>query len=179
MIKQPTLYKRTSTGKIQTWFIEIDGGSYRTTSGQQGGKLVTSLWTVAEAKNVGRSNETSPEEQALLETEAIYTKKLEQGGYFRTIEEIDDDRGFFEPMLAHPFDPTRLPEGERFYVQPKFNGIRCVARKSGLWSRKGKKFVNCPHIEEELKPFFETWPDAILDGELYNHDYRSDFTGYN
>ena len=32
------------------------------------------------------------------------------------------------------------------------------------------------HILEDLKPFFDTYPeDAILDGELYNHDLRDDF----
>lgn len=28
----PTLYKRTSAGKVQIWFAEVDGDRYRTTS---------------------------------------------------------------------------------------------------------------------------------------------------
>jgi ATP-dependent DNA ligase len=155
--------------------MEVDGNKYRTTSGQETGKHVVSEWTIAEGKNLGRSNETSPEDQARLQVEAIYKKKLEQSGYFRDKADIAGDRGLFEPMLAKPFESDRLTPGERFYVQPKHNGVRCIAKKDGLWSRKGKKFVNCPHIEEELKPFFEKYPDAMLDGELYNHDYKSRF----
>ena len=174
-MKFKTLYKRTSTGAVQIWFMEVEDGKYRTTSGQQDGKLVVSEWTVAKPKNVGKANETTAQEQAELEMLAKYKKKLEQSGYFEKLAAVDDDRGFFEPMLAKPFEPDRLIAGETFYIQPKHNGVRCIANKDGLWSRKGKKFVNCPHIEEELKPFFAKNPDAILDGELYNHDFKSDF----
>lgn len=170
-----TLYKRTSAGKIQIWYMQRTGDKFRTISGQKDGKLVTSEWTVAEPKNVGRANATTGEEQALLEVTALYKKKLEQNGYFEELTDVDEDRGFFEPMLAKPFDADRLPDGEKFFIQPKFNGVRCIAKKDGLWSRKGKRFVNCPHIEEELKSFFDKHPEAILDAELYNHSYNSDF----
>ena len=174
-MKYDTLYKRTSTGAVQVWWMEIEGSKYRTISGKKDGKLVTSEWTLAEPKNVGRSNETTGEEQAIFEVKSIYTKKEEQNGYFYSESEIDEDRGFFEPMLAKPFEPERLVEGESFFIQPKHNGVRCVGRVSGLWSRKGKLFVNCPHIEDELRPIFTEHPNLVIDGELYNHDYKSDF----
>jgi DNA ligase-1 len=66
-------------------------------------------------------------------------------------------------------------EKEVYYSQPKLDGIRCIARIDGLWSRAGKEIVAVPHIEEALKGFFEKYPDAILDGELYNHDLKDDF----
>jgi DNA ligase-1 len=175
MIKHPTLYKRTSTGAVQIWYMEVDGHKFRTTSGQEFGKHVTSEWTEAEGKNIGRSNETSREDQAELEVLAVYKKKLEQSKYFRNKSDVDGET-FFNPMLAQKYDPDRLPcDGVRFYIQPKHNGVRCIAKRDGLWSRKGKRFVNCPHIEQELAPFFERYPDAILDGELYNHEHKDAF----
>ena len=50
--------------------------------------------------------------------------------------------------------------------------MRCVATKSGLFTRKGEKYLSCPHIEKSLAPFFEKYPDAVLDGELFNNDLR-------
>jgi DNA ligase-1 len=35
--------------------------------------------------------------------------------------------------------------------------------------------VAVPHIREALEPVFRNNPDLILDGELYNHEYREDF----
>jgi hypothetical protein len=33
-MKLPTIYKKTKTGKIQEWTIEVKGSQYRTISGQ-------------------------------------------------------------------------------------------------------------------------------------------------
>lgn len=177
MAKLQTLYKRTSTGDIQQWYMEIEGNKYRTASGRLHGKLVFSEWTVvSEGKNLGKVNETRLEEQALLQVKAIYKKKQEQGKYTPDMTAIDEAKeSYFSPMLAEKFDPSRLDGA--FYIQPKLNGVRCIADKNGLWSRKGKEFVNTPHISRELKSFFDNFPDARLDGELYNHAYKKDFEG--
>jgi DNA ligase-1 len=65
-------------------------------------------------------------------------------------------------------------------MQPKLDGVRCVIQldKSGkviAYSRTGKPWLNIRHILKDLKPWFEEHPDAILDGELYNHELRNDF----
>ncbi|MCK4501332.1 hypothetical protein KAU11_12600, partial [Candidatus Babeliales bacterium] len=52
------------------------------------------------------------------------------------------------------------------YSQPKLDGVRCIASKDGLHTRGGKSIVTCLHIEEQLQPFFEKFPDEILDGEF-------------
>ena len=43
------------------------------------------------------------------------------------------------------------------------------------YSRTSKEWKNIDHILKELKPFFQKYPDVILDGELYNHDLKNDF----
>ena len=167
----PTLYKRTSAGKVQIWRLERDGASYRTVSGQIDGQHVESGWKAAKPKNVGKSNETTAEEQAHLECEAQYKKKLAQGGYHDNLDSIDEAK-FFKPMLAKKYEGW--PGGE-VYAQPKLDGVRCIANREGLWTRQGKPIEAVPHIFEALQPFFVEHPDAVLDGELYNHDLRDDF----
>jgi len=61
---------------------------------------------------------------------------------------------------------------EQWGMQCKFNGNRCVATKDGLYTRKGEKYSSIPHIENALKNFFDAYPLAVLDGELFNNDLR-------
>jgi DNA ligase 1 len=175
MNKQPTLYKKTVSGATQIWYQVIEGNSYYTVSGQLDGALVQSTPTITTPKNVGKANETTAEQQAVLEVEANYKKKLAQGGYHENIEDIDYKK-YFEPMLAYDVDKKPIKNWNQvIWSQPKFDGIRCIAKKDGLWSRKGKPIVSVPHIMEQLKPLFERFPDAILDGEIYADKFADNF----
>lgn len=178
METRPTLYKRTVTGAIQQWHMEIDGTKYRTVSGQVDGKLVTSEWTTAEGKNVGRSNETTAEDQAKAEVDSRYTIKLNQGGYHESIDDVDKPK-HFKPMLAKKYEDY-VPDADTYangevVSQPKLDGIRCIATAEGLYSRQGKPIVSVPHIMESLQPMFDADPDLILDGELYASKFAEDF----
>ena len=178
VITSQPLFKRDSTGKIREWFYEVGKDStsvaWRTVAGTQDGKKVTSEWRTVEQKNVGKANETSLDEQALLEAEADEKKKLDRG-YFRDISDVDTFTKI-KPMLASKHEDAKYDFTEKeYYSQPKLDGIRCIARANGLWSRAGKEIIAVPHIMEALKPFFDANPDAILDGELYNHDLKDDF----
>ena len=75
-------------------------------------------------------------------------------------------------MLAKNFKDYKDKINWPVIVQVKFNGLRCIASKSGLFTRKGEKYISVPHIEESLKPFFQKYPSAILDGELFNFNLR-------
>lgn len=173
MKKHPELYTRDSVGNVRVWCMEQDGNRYRTMSGVQGGELVTSEWTVAKPKNVGKKNETTGEEQASSEIASRY-KKQRKTGYFNDPKDIDKTQ-YVEPMLAKLYkdyhDEIVLEEGE-WILQCKFNGMRCVATKDGLFTRKGEKYLSCPHIEEALSSFFDKHPEAVLDGELFNDRFR-------
>ncbi len=178
-MEHKVLYKRTSTGAIQVWWMEIDGAMHRSSSGQQGGAITTSEWTTCTSKNVGRANETSPEDQAILEVAAEYTLKQKKG-YRTTVEDVDTVG--FKPMLAQEFEGNNkkavekiFAAGGRVLVQPKLDGMRCIATAAGLVSRNGNPIVAVPHIVDALLPIFEKYPDLTLDGELYNHDLKADF----
>ena len=171
-MKLPTIYKKTKTGKIQEWTIEVKGNQYRTISGHtDSDNKITNNWSDCDIKNAGRSNATTPEEQAIKEAEAKRKKKLESG-YFEKIEDINKVQ-YFEPMLAQKYEDHEI--NYPVYSQPKLDGIRCIVTKDGMFSRNGKKIISAPHIRQHLDLFFKDYPNAILDGELYCDKFANDF----
>jgi ATP-dependent DNA ligase len=179
-IQRPTLYKRDSSGKIRTWFATTAGAIYTITSGTQGGKSTTSKPTICEPKNVGRSNETTADEQCQAEVEALYTKKLKTG-YFENIEDVDSGTALF-PMLAFRYDDLKkpLPFGkERIFAQPKLDGIRNIGRQDGNFSRKAEEFLTFPQVTGALRPIHEIFPNLSFDGELYSHHLQDDLPKIN
>ena len=160
----PILYKYTQKKQIQQWQILVKDNSFYTIEGIQEGVLTTSLPTFCEGKNIGRANETSPEEQALAEAKAKHQKKLDSG-YAENIS--DSGAKHFEPMLA--FEYSKYPDilfKKKTFVQPKLDGLRCANENNTLASRNGKPYVACPHLHQS---------STLLDGELYTHEYKDDF----
>jgi DNA ligase-1 len=167
------LFSKDTLGNIRVWSMEQNGDKYRTISGQRDGEKMTSEWSHAEAKNVGRSNATTAIEQSTAEIEAKYKKQLKTG-YHNNIKDVDVVT-YVEPMLAQTLHKlSKQPDfaKEQWGMQCKFNGNRCVATKDGLFTRKGEKYSSVPHIENALKSFFLEYPLAVLDGELFNNDLR-------
>jgi ATP-dependent DNA ligase len=155
--------------------MEYDHEKYRTHSGIEGGKIVVSGWQYPTAKNVGRSNATTIAEQVKAEVEAEYTKKQNQGKYHTSVgESIYFGAKFFECMLADKYDAKKHNKFP-YYSQPKLDGVRCLVSREGMQSRNGKPILSAPHIRKVLEPFFQKYPDVVLDGELYNHDLKNDF----
>ena len=76
-------------------------------------------------------------------------------------------------MLAHKYNSDKADYPA--YIQPKLDGVRCLFTKDGAFSRAGNQFMNVEHIEYDLKPVFNRYPNLILDGELYNHGLKDDF----
>ena len=173
MTNLPILYARTQTGAIQTWAVTIHENKYQTTFGQLDGKMQTTNWTECYGTNTGRSNERTPEQQAQFEAEALWKKKKDSG-YYESIQDVDVVK-FVEPMLAKNFDDYKDKTYFPIYSQPKLDGIRCIVTKDGMYSRNGKDIVSCPHIQTELVSFFSSFPNAVLDGELYCDKLNNDF----
>jgi DNA ligase-1 len=174
-MKLPALYSRRSDGKVQIWEKEVDGNKHRSHSGIMDGEIVVSEWTVCGGKNVGRTNETTANQQAMAEAKSEYQKKLDKG-YREDINDIDN-ASFFEPMLAKTWQDYKdeaLKSGKLF-LQPKLDGLRLIANKDGLWTRNGKEYKSIPHIHEALRPLFRYNPKYIFDGEVYADKYAQDF----
>ena len=176
-MKLDKIYKTTSIGKVQQWEVEVEGNQYWMITGQVGGKLVTSKPTICEGKNLGRSNETSPSEQALFEATAARRKKLEQD-YVESMDLLGtNETTYTEPMLAKIYGDykEKVDYKNGIFTQPKLDGIRVITRKDGMWTRKGKPIPALPHIFDTLKPIFAKFPSLVIDGEAYSQHLKSDF----
>lgn len=166
-----TLYKKDSSGKIRFVTVEANNGEILQDSGVLGSENIVKHVKAAKPKNIGRANETTAIEQAVLEVESIIKDKLTKG-YFLTVEETDEL--VILPMLAKDYfkEEKKIVWGvDEVIVQPKLDGMRCLAfvKASGevkLLSRAGKVIENMMHIEKDLS---ELGVDVILDGELYVH----------
>ena len=80
-----------------------------------------------------------------------------------------------KPMLAYKVDQKPVDWTTKVYLQPKLDGVRCIFTKDGAYSRAGNEFKNVAHIKYDLTDFFRKHPNAVLDGELYNHALKDDF----
>lgn len=182
MTTHPTLYKKTSVGKIQAWTISVDGNTITTVFGQVDGKLQTTQDVVKEGKNAGKANATTPEQQAEAEALAKWTKQKKKG-YVETIDDAQDGKrdavitGGIDPMLAHKYTERKHKIKYPAYSQPKLDGIRCIAVLSDgvctLWTRTRKPITGVPHIQREIERLFAG--DIVFDGELYCHALKQDF----
>ncbi len=152
----------------------VEGNAYFTESGLEDGKKVISEKKEVFGKNTGKKNETSDQEQAISEAESQVRKKLKTK-YYRTKESAKNAEGFFKVMLADKWESRKEKLEYPAIVQPKLDGIRCVITKDGARTRGNTPINVIPHILNELQPFFELYPNVILDGELYNHDLKDDF----
>ena len=125
-----TLFKRTKTGAIQYWKVltspdEHHGCHIVKESGQLGTiSPITHREFLNCGKNVGRSNETTPEEQAESQALSDWTKKHDEG--YKTLKDL----GIITPGEDHVFE---IGNGEGYFAgygtleaalnneMPKFN----------------------------------------------------------
>jgi DNA ligase-1 len=79
----------------------------------------------------------------------------------------------FNVMLAHPYGKKEFDKDS--FIQPKLDGVRCYITKDGAFSRNHKEFKTVDHIKDAFKPLFKKLPDLVVDGELYNHQFKDNF----
>jgi DNA ligase 1 len=191
------LFRIDSKGKMRVWQIGVDrasGDSFTviTTSGLVDGKKVSTNYIVSEGKNIGRTNETTPYEQACFEAKARHEAQI-RSGYADKKENATQDTlgsGIPAPMLAKIYSPggdvknSKTLEqmkiaGQMIHVQPKFDGNRCLIRvgqdKVEMFTRKGDRMLPVPHIESQIRwsydNAFTSGEEYILDGELYTDQF--------
>lgn len=174
-----TIYAPTKTGNVKTWRCNVQiEGTYPTlviiSQTKLDGKPVVRRQIFTEGKNIGKSNETTPHEQAVSEAESRYRKQFDNG--YQAEIPTDTSKancnalGFPKPMLAYPVDKVKDPEFPAF-IQPKLDGHRAlVTRQDGelvMYSRQGKWITTMNHILNQLDGLLDE--GVILDGELYVH----------
>ena len=181
--KLPTLYKVDIKGNIRHWTVAIKDASFYTEAGIVGDdyKVMKSKATKTVEKNVNKKNYISAEDQAGEEAKRKWLARKTEG-FYGTIEEAvkaDNKKPHFAPMLAEKYTEKLIKDSFPVMVQAKLDGIRCIVQKEDnklvARSRNGKEFDTLKLILDDLIPLFDEYPNLILDGELYNHDYKDDF----
>ena len=168
----PPLYTKTATGAVNTWVCWVEGSDVCVTWGQQGGAMQMARFA-CKPKNEGRANATTAEQQAVKEAVAKWKKQQKpKNGYTLSVEQTEEF--VLSPMLAHDFNKHEKKLVYPVDVQPKYNGLRCLAHvgpdgQVHLRSRGGDPY-SVAHISTALQGRITT--DRVLDGELYVHGMR-------
>lgn len=189
--KYHILYKTTSKGANIQWHIRIfedDQGQFKLIieRGHVGGKIQTDIIPiVAKAKR-------TPEEQAVLEADQRYKKKIREN-YRPKTEEKEIQDLFIKPYLLkqyHSFaEKLKFPAA----IQPKLDGIRSIFGAFKCKKKEGKlelRFISrqCVQFPNPLTHLKRDFMQSKLpkkrklyfDGELYIHDpdvYEVDIGG--
>lgn len=173
----PTLYAKDSKGGVKEWTVGVklspDGmaASLVTTFGKKGGKLQEQERVITTGKNVGKTNETSPFQQAISEAESDFKKKQDKG--YTPMGDIEETAVKL-PMLAQDFHKRKHDILYPCAVQPKLNGVRAFGHVGStvpgefFSSRGGKTFAAGEHLIKDVKELYSE--STITDGEIYNHD---------
>ncbi len=160
-----TLYKLDANGKLREWAVWIEPRTHLDVPFNKSSAYSCFAVIIRHGLDVGEKQfEQLPfptMEEAKAEADSRYERQRDRRGYTDT---IPVERPY-RPMLAQVYTQAkRLPP--MIVVQPKLDGLRCMAAKDWMMSRQGTFFKSVPHIQQALKYLP---PEVILDGELYCH----------
>jgi len=172
----PMLYAKASNGKTKQWSIRVDVNDAGIAtiimeSGYTDGKLAINQRLITDGKNIGKSNETTAEEQAVFDAQSKYNKKLDEA--YSTDINAFKNQTVKLPMLALGYEKRKHDIKFPCFVQPKLDGIRCIAEISGgevvYTSRKEKEFTTLAHLTKDIISMAKGI-GSPLDGEIYVHE---------
>lgn len=148
-----TLYKMNNTNSISWWTIEQHDTDYSIKWGQR-----------LSGKEHGHNYYSCTTAQEAAAKVASLTKhQIEREGYSLERPKSQPDK----PMLAQRWEDRKEKFDWTLYsLQPKLNGLRCIATQESITSRRLERIVSLPNIESILS-YLE--PNEKLDGELYIH----------
>ena len=182
-----TLYQLHLTGRLKHMVIEVKENQiiteWWTSKEDEDGKKQITKETVY-GKNKGRSNETSDEEQALLEFERKVKKKKEEGYVENKEDAIIGEEIVVSSTLTQSFAPckpiSKIKEKDDAYdgtwlAERKYNGSCILLHNTGKkrigYTRRIKPITEILSIVDEIKTNLDKLPDeSLVIGELVAFD---------
>lgn len=159
----PTLYALSSTQKIKQWTVSVfendDGTSIiRKDHGQTGKKITENNRNIKKGKNIGKSNETTPVQQAMSEAESAINVKRYANYEF----EIPDPNTYVPRVILPQLASPKKKGNIRFPcdMQPKLNGI-CNLTKRSLGYLELQQYFPAYIEWKGLKPPLSSIPQDI------------------
>ena len=184
-LELPILYGVSRTGKVKQWQVKVKAeygygpASIIVESGYVGGKIRPIIRRINKGKNIGKSNETKPFQQAVSEAQSKWNGKRDQN---YEPDQMDPDN--YTPRLMLPQLAKGMGKGKIVYpayIQPKFNGVCNLAEPPMVHpyfspspdliqhhSRGGHLFETLAHLDPWIK---ELNPPGPTHGELYVHGW--------
>lgn len=166
-----TLYALNKDKSFQEWKVFVIGSHVEVRFGKEMGKMQSKM-TFCEPKNIGRANETTGPQQALLEAQSKWEKQVRLGYRENKRDLLTEEN--FSPMLAHDAIKRAKSIVYPAYVQPKLDGVRALVTidKDGIPvfnSRGNKTYPVQGALLQQVKKLSEFSGFDKFDGELYIH----------
>ena len=170
MTELPILYKQNKNGSVQQWSVDVTDNVITVLQGQVNGAM-QSYQTTCVGKNIGRSNETSPSEQAVLEMKAKHIHQIDRKGYSLDVNNLTEKRG---PMLVNKMQKhLNKLDFPNVSSLPKLNGLNGIYRLEdgvlNLYSRGLTLYPRIPHLEADILRVMKLLGTTTLAGEIYHH----------
>lgn len=162
----PILYQKKANGKQHFWKINVISKKVpiiKVEYGQIGGKVVVSEKEITIAKG-----KKTLLEQAISEAQSKWNLMRDKKGYVSNKQ--NTGKLVIRPMLAKTFKMDEKNTHLKFpcYIQPKLDGVRCIANGGSMITRSGKTIHPFSDIQTQVDNL--GLPDnTYLDGELYSH----------
>jgi ATP-dependent DNA ligase len=178
----PSVSTITKTGKNNTItvVVYVIDKNMKNVSYDKGSYGIVSKWlslnnkvskcssktVIMKGKNIGKKNETSAIDQAVLIGQQTYNKLN------RKRTDIHEER--IHPMLVSHGDIDNDYEG--WFIQPKLDGsLATIYRRKDtkmpeMYSRRIVVNTSLKHIIDESAILFDKYPNLYFDGEVYAHD---------
>lgn len=114
-----TLYGVDKTLEVKVWSVWTEGDTVFVEWGKLDGKKQIKT-TVCKSKNIGRANETTPEQQAILEAQSKWNKQYDK--FYR--ETIEEAKALLTEGVMLAQDYSKKPHflEDRFYCSRKLDG---------------------------------------------------------
>jgi ATP-dependent DNA ligase len=183
------LYGMSKDGKIKNWEIKVekfnDYSEIVTLHGYEN-KIETRV-RVNKGKNIGKSNETTHYQQAILEAQSKWKKKHDVEKYTKYPEVfqhpetsktlLENPRGPRLPMLAQDYSKHKNKLKYPCFIQPKLDGYRMIydTTTKSMTTRQGKNFAIVKDSGLLYQELCSLPSGYIFDGELYVHSDEVSF----
>jgi hypothetical protein len=163
MYEFPPLFKKDASGKLRVWRLIVNHNK------------IISISSLVNGKETSSSRSTKDEETAMKKAKSLWKKQVQDKGYLPENGTVD--------TRIYPVALSSLRKDFDFvgsYVQPKIDGIRCLAQielgKLVMYSKRKHNFPFFHLLKEELAGLFERKKieELILDGELYVHQLETE-----
>ena len=178
-----TLYQKHLTGRLKHMVIEVNDNQifteWWTSKDEEDGKKQNTKETIS-GKNKGRSNETSDNEQAILEFERKVKKKKEEGYVENREDAVIGEIAVVSSVLTQAFAPSKPisklkekddPYDGNWLAERKHNGSCILLHNTGNeqigYTRRIKPITGILSVVPQIKDNLKLLPDkSLVIGEL-------------